>query len=143
MKVLILRSEDGNITKKDIVEGEFDKVLREIAFSALKEWNETSSDFTIMRDMYEVKIPLPLKPNVYEIIKGYLKSRTKTEAIAEIPVYIISFDNRWMDSDYRDMKVYVVSPYIDENVEKELTDYAIQATSQKPMTTEEEEEEEE
>jgi Uncharacterized protein conserved in archaea (DUF2286). len=30
MKVLILRSEDGNITKKDIVEGEFDKVLREI-----------------------------------------------------------------------------------------------------------------
>ena len=139
MKILVLRSEEGNITKKDIIEGDLKKVLRDVASNALNEWDENLSDFSIMRDKFEIRIPLPLKPDMYEKLKDYLKNRTKTEAIAEIPVYIISFDNRWMDSDYRDMKVYIVSPYIDEKSEKELIDYAIQATSQRQEESEEEE----
>jgi hypothetical protein len=142
MKVLVLRSEEGNVTKKDIIEGELNKVLRSVASNALNEWNETSSDFTIMKDMYEVKIPLPLKPQTYEAIKNYLKSRSKSEAIAEIPIYIISFENKWIESDYRDLKVYIVAPYVDDNIEKEIIDYAKQVTSEQKEEVEEEEEEE-
>ncbi|AAY80852.1 DUF2286 domain-containing protein [Sulfolobus acidocaldarius] len=140
MKILVLRSEEGNISKKEVVDGGLRNILVKIANDALGEWDERSSDFTIIKDTQEVKIPLPLKPQLYEIIKDFLKSRTKTEAIAEIPVYIISFDNQWVESDYRDKKVYIVSPYIDENAEKELEDYAKQVTSlERPEPTEPEE----
>ncbi|BFH74450.1 DUF2286 domain-containing protein [Sulfurisphaera javensis] len=141
MKVIIIKSENGNVSKKDIIEGDLGSVLRKAATEALAEWNENASDFIIMKDMHEVHIPLPLKPQTYEALKNFLKSRTKTEAIAEIPVFVISFDNEWVESDFKDKRVYVVSPYIDENSEKEITEYAKQVTS--PVQEVEEEEEEE
>ncbi|BAB66494.1 MULTISPECIES: DUF2286 domain-containing protein [Sulfurisphaera] len=143
MKVLVVKSENGQVSKKDIVEGDLPQVLRNTATLALKEWNENLSDFIIMKDMYEIHIPLPLKPQTYEMLKNYIKSRTKSEAIAEIPIFVISFDNEWVESDFKDKKVYVVSPYIDDKSENELLEYAKQVTSPVQETETEEAEEEE
>jgi len=143
VKVLVVKSENGQVSKKDIVEGDLPQVLRNTATLALKEWNENLSDFIIMKDMYEIHIPLPLKPQTYEMLKNYIKSRTKSEAIAEIPIFVISFDNEWVESDFKDKKVYVVSPYIDDKSENELLEYAKQVTSPVQETETEEAEEEE
>lgn len=142
MKVIIVKSENGNVSKKDIIEGDLSSILRSVANDALKEWNENSSDFIIMKDIHEIHIPLPLKPQTYEIFKNYIKGRTNKEAIAEIPVYVISFDNEWLDSDFKDKKVYIVSLYIDDKTENEILEYAKQITLPQQETEEETKEEE-
>jgi len=141
MKVIVVKSENGNVSKKDIVEGDLASILRSVANEALKEWNENSSDFIIMKDVHEIHLPLPLKPQTYEMFKNYIKGKAKNEAIVEIPVFVISFDNEWVDSDFKDKRVYVVSLYVDEKAEKEILEYAKQITS--PQQQEEEVEEEE
>lgn len=141
MKVIVIKSENGNVSKKDIIEGDLSSVLRSTATEALKEWNENTSDFIIMKDSQEIRVPLPLKPQVYEMFKNFIKSRTKNEAIFEIPIFVISFDNEWVESDFKDKRVYVVSPYIDEKSEKDLLEYAKQVTSPQQEVEEEAEEE--
>lgn len=143
MKIIVVKSENGNISRKDILEGDLGGILRSTANEALKEWNENSSDFIIMKDMHEIHIPLPLKPQTYEVFKNFIKSRTKQEAIAEIPVFVISFDNEWIESDFKDKKVYVISPYIDEKSENDILEYAKQVTSSQQEVEEEVEAEEE
>ena len=138
MKIIVIKSENGNISKKDIVEGDLASILRSVASEALKEWNENLSDFIIMKDVHEIHIPLPLKPQIYETFKNYIKGRSKNEAIAEIPIYVISFDNEWLDSDFKDKRVYVVSPYIDDKTENEILEYAKQMTSPQQETETEE-----
>ncbi len=58
MKILIVKSENGKVTSEKITEGEISKVLRDVAKEALEEWNELASDFIIMRDNQEVRLPL-------------------------------------------------------------------------------------
>ncbi|MEM0068033.1 MAG: DUF2286 domain-containing protein, partial [Saccharolobus sp.] len=105
MKILVLKSENGKITSEKVIEGELDRVIRDIAKQALEEWNEMASDFIIMHDSQEIRIPLPLKPDLYESIKGFLVGKDKKEAIAKIPVYIISYENEWRENDFQDKKV--------------------------------------
>lgn len=143
MKVLVLRSEEGKITSKEELTGELKDVVLQVANKALQEWNLDSSDFTIMKDSLEVTIPLPLTKEQLATLKNYLKGRGTKEAIAELPVYIISFENQWSESEYLDKKVYVIAPSVDSNVAKEIEDYAAELTNpQKGEELEEEEEEE-
>ncbi|QGA54691.1 DUF2286 domain-containing protein [Sulfolobus sp. E5-1-F] len=142
MKILIVKSENGKVTLEKIAEGEISKVLRDVAKEALEEWNELASDFIIMRDNQEVRLPLPLKPEVYEAIKTFLVGKDKKEALAKIPLYIISYENEWKESDFQDKKIYVVSFYINDEIKKGILDDAAQMTSeQKQELTEEEEKE--
>ncbi|AWR94821.1 DUF2286 domain-containing protein [Acidianus brierleyi] len=142
MKVLILKSETGKITSEKTIDGNIGDVVKQVASDALKEWNEMTSDFTIMKDTQEARIPLPLKPDVYEAVKSFLSGKDKTSAILRIPIYIISFDNMWKEDDYQDNKVYVVSYYLDDNLKNELLEYAKQATSAQKIEEQGEEEEE-
>jgi len=138
MKIIVLKSENGKITSENIVEGKFSDVLKEIATMALKEWNETTSDFVIMKDTQDVKIPKPLKPEVYETIKNFLVGRDEKFAHARIPLYIISFENEWNDDNFVDKKVYVVSYYLNEENKKELEEYAKDITSPENIRDKEE-----
>lgn len=145
MKVIILKSENGKITSEKLVEGEIGKVVREVAMKALEEWNESTSDFIIMKDSQEAKLKLPLKPNVYEEVKNFLAGKEKGEAILRIPVYIISYDNVWKEEDFQDKRVYVISYYVDDKIKDDLIKYAIDVTSEnkkeeEPMEDIEEEE---
>ncbi|BDB97403.1 DUF2286 domain-containing protein [Saccharolobus caldissimus] len=142
MKILIIKSENGKITSEKVMDGEIGKVLREVAKEALEEWNELTSDFIIMHDMEEVRIPLPLKPDLYESIKNFLVGKDKKEAIAKIPVYVISYENEWKESDFQDKKVYVVSYYINDEIKKNIIEDATQITSEHKELEEGEEEEE-
>lgn len=139
MKILIIKSENGKITSEKVMDGEIGKVLREVAKEALEEWNELTSDFIIMHDMEEVRIPLPLKPDLYESIKNFLVGKDKKEAIAKIPVYVISYENEWKESDFQDKKVYVVSYYINDEIKKSIIEDATQITSEHKEIEEEEE----
>ncbi|TRM87773.1 DUF2286 domain-containing protein [Sulfolobus sp. A20-N-G8] len=137
MKILVVKSENGKVTSEKIMEGEIGKVIREVAKSALDEWNELTSDFIIMHDSQEVRVPLPLKPDVYEVLKNFLVGKDKREAIAKIPVYIISYENEWKESDFQDKKVYVISYYINDDMKKEVISDATQMTSEQPKEKEE------
>ncbi len=136
MKILVVKSENGKVTSEKIMEGEMGKVIREIAKNALDEWNELTSDFIIMHDSQEVRVPLPLKPDVYEVLKNFLVGKDKKEAVAKIPVYIISYENEWKESDFQDKKVYVISYYINDDMKKEVISDATQMTSEQPKEKE-------
>ncbi|MEM4041876.1 MAG: DUF2286 domain-containing protein [Saccharolobus sp.] len=138
MKILVLKSENGKITSEKVIEGELNRVIRDIAKQALEEWNEMASDFIIMHDSQEVRIPLPLKPDLYESIKGFLVGKDKKEAIAKIPVYIISYENEWRENDFQDKKVYVISYYINDELKKDIISDAEQMTSEQKEEEEEE-----
>ncbi len=140
MKILILKSEDGKITSDEMVEGEIGKVVKDTANKALEEWNEESSDFIIIKDFHEIRLPLPLNPKMYEVLKKFSMSKQDKTAIVKIPSYVISFDNLWVDNDSIDRKVYVISYFLDDKTKKELEEDAIKLTS--PETKQEETEEE-
>ncbi|MEM0068430.1 MAG: DUF2286 domain-containing protein, partial [Saccharolobus sp.] len=74
---------------------------------------------------------------LYESIKGFLVGKDKKEAIAKIPVYIISYENEWRENDFQDKKVYVISYYVSDELKKDIISDAEQ------MTSEQKEEEEE
>ncbi|EZQ06989.1 DUF2286 domain-containing protein [Candidatus Acidianus copahuensis] len=140
--VIVLRSESGKVTSEKVIEGDIGDVVRNTAAQALKEWNDMISDFIIMKDSQEWRVPLPLKPNDYERLKNFLSGKEKNEAILKLPIYIISFDNQWSGEDFQDKKVYVVSYYLDDEMKKELTTYAIDVTSENKGENEGEESEE-
>ncbi|MEM4746139.1 MAG: DUF2286 domain-containing protein, partial [Metallosphaera sp.] len=112
MKVIILKSESGKVTADYLEEGDIGDVVRRTAEKALKEWNELTSDFIIMRDSQEAKLPLPLKPEIYEKTKNFLTGKDKTSAFLKLPIFIISFDNQWREENFQDRKVYVISYYL-------------------------------
>ncbi|MEM1625930.1 MAG: DUF2286 domain-containing protein [Sulfolobaceae archaeon] len=141
MKIIILKSENGRITSENIVEGKLSEVLKEVAAKALKEWNEATSDFVIMKDTQDVKIPKPLKPEIYEAVKNFLVGRDENFAHAKLPLYIISYENEWSNDNFIDKKVYIVSYYVNDDNKKELEEYAKDITS--PETERKESNEEE
>lgn len=143
MKILVLKSEMGKVTSEQIVDGELGETVRKVATEALKEWNEYTSDFIIMKDVQEIKIPLPLKPETYDALKNFLAGKEKNAAIARVPFYIISFENEWQENDFMDKRVYVVTYYINDDMKKEAIDYAASVTSQERGSVEGLEEEEE
>ncbi|QKQ99504.1 DUF2286 domain-containing protein [Metallosphaera tengchongensis] len=143
MKVIILKSESGKVTSNFVEEGEIGEVVRRTAEKALKEWNELTSDFIIMRDSQEAKLPLPLKPEIYEKTKNFLTGKDKSFAMLKLPVFIISFDNQWKEENFQDKRVYVISYYLTDELKEELTNYASQVTSEEEEAENEEEEEEE
>ncbi len=143
MKILVLKSEMGKVTSEQLIDGELGETIRKVATDALKEWNEYTSDFIIMKDLQEVKIPLPLKPDMYEALKNFLAGKDKNVAIARIPFYIISFENEWKENDFMDKRVYIVTYYVNEELKKEAVEYASSVTSPKSEEENEEAEEEE
>jgi hypothetical protein len=49
-----------------------------------------------------------------------LSRKSASEVSAKIPVYVVSYENRWVDDDLIDDKVYIIAPYINEEVKKEI-----------------------
>jgi len=142
VKYLILRSELGKIVSSEDVEGELKQVIINVAQKAMNEWNELSSDFSIMKDTVEIMVQLPFTKEQYMVLRNYVKEKGQKEAVVELPVYVISFDNEWTESDYFDRKVYVVAPYVDSKVNGEIEQYAMQLTNPEKKGAEEEESEE-
>ncbi len=129
--VLVVRSVEGKVEDVKVYEDKpIEEVLREYVKKAADEWNPQLSDLTVMRTFYELRYKLPIPPDLYDIVSelGLEMEREGNELIVKLPVFTISFDNRWSGETYRDLKVYVVTYLIDENVKDQIVEYAAETT---------------
>ena len=135
--ILVVRAEDGRVVESEVVEGELASVVKSIAEKVLKVWDPERSDYVIIRDKYEVSIKLPLSKEQFERFSKFDIRRTPDGyAVFDIPVYVISYENEWQGDDYVDRKVYVVSLYVDDEVRKDIEEWALESTKGKPRTFE-------
>ncbi len=133
VKVLVLRSEKGRITEKEIIEGDLVEVVRSVAKKALEEWDPSSSDFIALKDLKEVELKLPLKPEVVDLLREYGSlARAGDKAVGQIPVFTISFDNMMLGEDkIIENKIYLIAPYLSEDIETELEAMAAEYTAER------------
>ncbi len=128
-KVLVIRAEDGRIVQSTIEEGRIEDIVKNYARRALNEWEPIYSDFVVLRDKYEVRLKLPISPEQFEKFSKYGLERTPDGyAVFSITIYTISFDNFWVEGSYQDRKMYLIAPYVDENIKKELEEAAAGST---------------
>jgi Uncharacterized protein conserved in archaea len=137
VKVAVMRAELGEIKEKNLVEGDFNKVLKDVVVKALGLWDPQKSDLIIMKHRQEINVKLPISKEQYELYSQYNLRRKGDYATFEIPVYLISFENEWVDDSIFDSKVFVVAPYIDDYCTEKVEELA------KSITTPEKEEKEE
>lgn len=130
-EILILNSERGKLVKSEVVKGKLEDVIKKVLIKVLYEWSPKKSDLIVMRHTHEIRVKLPLTKELYEKLSKYnLRRASSNEAIAELPVFVVSYDNTWIDDDVYDNKVYLIAPYVNEEVKEELEELAIETTSE-------------
>ncbi len=123
--LLVIHSMKGKVDGTKRVDGELKSVLRKTVDEALEKWDYEASDFSVIKDKYPVTLKPPLKREQVDLYMKYdLRRDSGGSATFTVPVYIISFDNTVQEESYLDNQVYVVTPAIDDMVEKEVTEYA-------------------
>jgi len=129
-KVLVIRGEHGNIIEEKVDETkDIISKVKELASRALNLWEPEFSDFIIIKDQYEVSLKLPLtKDQVQRFMKYGIRRSSDGYAKFNIPVYIISYDSIWVEDDYIDRKVYLVSVYVNDEVKEDLKKLVIETT---------------
>ena len=120
MKILILRAEYGEVKEKNVVEGEISTVLKDVVKKALELWDPKKSDLIVVRHSHEMQVKLPISKEQYLLYSKFNLRRQGDKAIFEIPLYVISFENQWIEEELVDSKVFIVAPYIDNYTEQEL-----------------------
>jgi hypothetical protein len=133
VKILVIRSEEGKITKEEVVEGELPLITKKYAEEAFAEWDPGSSDFTVLRGKYELRFKLPIDPDLLDVIEELnLDKRIElNELVVEVPLITISFDNEWVGDNYYEKKMYVIVPHLgSEEVMQEIKNYAREATKE-------------
>lgn len=141
MKILIIRAEEGDIKDKQFIEGELEQVLKEVVVKALNLWNPQHSDLVVVKHKHEVGLPLPLKKEQYDMYARFNLRRIGDKAVFEIPIYVVSYENEWVEDSIRDSKVFVVAPYVDEATTSNIIELAKSITSAEEEVEEELEEE--
>ncbi|MCE4602086.1 MAG: DUF2286 domain-containing protein [Desulfurococcales archaeon] len=133
VKVLVLRSEKGRITEKEVVEGDLLDVVRSVAKRALEEWDPANSDFIALKDLKEVELELPLRPDVVDLLREYGSlARAGGKAVGQMPVFTISFDNMMVGEDkIIENKIYLIAPHLGEDIETELEAMAAEYTAER------------
>ena len=106
MKVAILKRE-GDKYESYIVQNELKEVIKNLIMRVVNQEWDMKSDLTVLSDVWEFRIKLPLKPEELDEYQEYLKGRTGKEALADAPIYAIVFKNK----DGREV-VYVIAPII-------------------------------
>jgi hypothetical protein len=129
VKLAVMRAELGEIKEKTLVDGDFNKVLKDIVIKALELWDPQKSDLIIMRHKQEINVKLPISKEQYELYSQYNLRRKGDYAAFEIPVYLISFENEWIDDSIFDSKVFVVAPYIDDYCMEKVEELARSITT--------------
>lgn len=141
MKILVVQAEEGKVKDKQVLEGKLENVLKDTVIKALNIWDPQRSDLVVVKHKHEVGIQLPLKREQYELYSQFNLRRVGDKAIFEIPIYVVSYENEWVEDSIRDSKVFVVAPYIDETTASSIIELSESITS--PEEAEEEELEEE
>jgi len=142
-QIMIVRAKEGQLVSKNRVEGEFKEIVKKTVLDALSLWLMDSADFTVIRDpQYPIEAKAPITKEQYDLYsKHELQRASNGSVVFHVPVYIISFDNVYMEDNYMDREVLVVAPYIDPISEGHIVELALEST--KPPTEEEAEAENE
>lgn len=128
-KTLVLSVEGGSIVSSKIVEDELEDVVKKVVVEVLPKWSPKTSDLIAMRYEHEITLKLPLSEELYKALSKYRLSRkSSSEVVARLPVYVISYENRWVGEDLIDEKVYVISPYINDEIKNDVELLAIDLT---------------
>jgi len=135
-QTLVVRVEEGKIVEKKVVPKKLDTTLREVILGVLNEWNPETSDLLVIRHRQEFTVRLPLSKEQYLKYSKYNLRRVENMAVFEVPLYVISFENKNIDDKLQDTKVYIVAPYIDDFISDQIAKLGIDITT----ATEEEEE---
>ncbi len=138
MKILIIRSENGEVIETSVAEGKLTEILKDVVRKVLELWDPTKSDLVVMRHSHDINVKLPITPQQFESYSKFNLRRTGNVATFTIPVYVISYENEWSEEGLRDTKVFVVAPYVDDVVKKAVEDLAREITK---LNSESEEEE--
>lgn len=135
---IVIEANEGRIVEKKNVQDEPGRIVKEYAEKALKQWDPLSSDFTVIRSKIEIAYDLPMDPDTFDRIEqlGLERAREERKLIVTIPVYTISYDNKWEGNYYQDKKIIVIAPYIDDNEVEQIKQYAVEATSGPTQLTE-------
>jgi hypothetical protein len=141
VQILIVRAKEGNLVSKNMVEGDFKEVVKKTVVDALSLWLLDSADFTVIRDpQYPVTAKSPITKEQYDLYSKYDLQRATNESVMfYLPVYIISFDNAYLEDNYMDREVLVVAPHVDQVAEQVIVELALEST--KPPSEEKEAEE--
>lgn len=127
---MILSVEGGNIVDSKVVEAGVEETVKKTLIEVLPKWEPKTSELIAMKYEHEVTLKLPLSKELYESLSKYgLSRKSSSEVIAKIPVYVISYENRWVGEDLIDDKVFVISPYINNEIRKEVELLAMDLTS--------------
>lgn len=140
MKILIVQAEEGQVKDRQVVEGSLENILKDVVVKALNLWNPHRSDLVVVKHKHEVSLQLPLKREQYEMYSQFNLKRVGDKAVFEIPIYVVSYENEWVEDSIRDSKVFVVAPYVDNTTASNIIELAKSITS--PEEVEEEELEE-
>ncbi len=133
-KILVIRAENGEIIESNIIDGSIEDIVKKYATIALNEWDPSYSDFIVMKDKYEVKLKLPLTREQFERFSKFSLRREEGFAVFDVPLYVISFDNVWVEGDYLDRKIYLIATYVDDKVKRDLEVIARENTSPRRET---------
>ena len=132
MKVLVVRAEKGKVIMSEVIEGELYDVIKKYVSIASSEWDPRVSDFVVVREDLNVDVEGSLEEEILEYLRSY-GSLEEGEGVLKVrvPVYTISFDNRFMGEDlYIENKVYIIAPYVNEDLrvlfETEATSITVQ-----------------
>ena len=129
-EILILDSEHGSIKDTRVVKADnLWNVVKDEAKKLIDLWEPSFSDFVIIKENYEISLSLPLTKEQFEKYSKFNIRRSREGyALVNIPVYIISYDNEWIEDDYLDKKVRIITYYVDEEYVEEIKSWAEQIT---------------
>jgi hypothetical protein len=144
-QIMIVRAKEGKLVSKNREEGEFKEVVKKTVLDALSLWLLDSADFTVIRDpQYPVEAKAPITKEQYDLYSKYdLQRATNGSVMFHVPVYIISFDNVYVEDNYMDREVFVVAPYVDQISEEHIVELALESTKTPSEEDAEEEKEKE
>lgn len=142
MKILIVQAEEGQVKDRQVVEGSLENILKDVVVKALNLWNPHRSDLVVVKHKHEVSLQLPLKREQYEMYSQFNLKRVGDKAVFEIPIYVVSYENEWVEDSIRDSKVFVVAPYVDNTTASNIIELAKSITSLEEVEEEELEESE-
>jgi hypothetical protein len=142
---MVIRAKEGNLVSKARAEGEMKEVVKKIVIEALNLWAVDNADFTVIRDpQYPVTAKAPITKEQYDLYSKYdLQRTTNGSVMFYVPVYIISFDNMYVEDNYLDKEVFVVAPVVDQIAEDVIAELAVESTKQDVTSEEDEGKEEE
>lgn len=136
-KTLILNVEKGNVLESKILDSEVEEAVKKVVIDVIPRWSPKTSDLIVVKYEHEITLKLPLSKELYESLHKYgLDRKSPSEVTARIPVYVISYENRWVGEDLIDDKIYVISPHVNDEVRKEIELLAVDITTSETSVSE-------